>query len=291
MLGLPPEAQSQSLTTITSLITVTTPTSITKTSTSETTSIETYTTTVTSTSLVGSPKTLLKENVRLKVPGAGYGCFVDYRNFRAHDGDVVSFNLAAPAEFTVYIMGDKDYQTWEKAGKCSPGAVSDFSGGFSVTSYVEDLVMSRDGIYWVVLLNSSHTNTVTVQLNVQITGTATIMAVTTTTGHIQQKYSTATLPTTTTIVQTSRRTEQVMFGIPFLMLLAIVGVVVVIVAGVLAFTLMSKRRPKSQRSASSMEPELSSSAIPQVGKKFCISCAAELPQEAKFCNKCGATQP
>jgi hypothetical protein len=157
---------------------------------------------------------------------------------------VVSFNVTAQKEFSIYFMGSTDYQRWHAAGQCSPGGVSDFSGGFGVTSYVHDIVVSKDDVYHVVLLNFSHDSPVEIQFGVQITGTATASEVTTRTAHTQTQITLLQLLITTTMVQTSLRMEQVLFGIPFFMFLVIVGIVVLGVVGVLAFALISRKRSR-----------------------------------------------
>lgn len=63
------------------------------------------------------------------------------------------------------------------------------------------------------------------------------------------------------------------------LLLAIVGVVVVLVIVALLVRRSSSR--KSKPTPSKQKP----------AGTFCINCAAPLPLGAKFCNKCGATQP
>ena len=249
MLRMPPEAKSQSLTTITNLITVTTPTSVTKKSTFQSTSIETYTTTLTSTSLLSKPYVIVNEGVvavEAVGPGRGPGdCNGEIRTLSAQKGDILALNLTAPTEFTVYVMNDETYTTWRQTGKCNPGIISEslLAFAFSVTSFVDNIVIPKSGQYHIAFLNFSTSSSVNIRFSAKITGVATPSTVTTTTDHIVEQRSTTTFPATMTIIQTSSspQTQVGTFAGQETLMLG-TGVAVVLVAFISTVLLLRRRK-------------------------------------------------
>jgi uncharacterized repeat protein (TIGR01451 family) len=62
--------------------------------------------------------------------------------------------------------------------------------------------------------------------------------------------------------------------------IAIIALIIAIAAAVI---FIRKRKAASLKA-------LGEAHAPQIGKKFCVSCGTEIPIDAKYCEKCGATQ-
>lgn len=280
-----PEVYSQGVTTITSY--TTTPTTVTsiRMSIVPTTSTATFTRSDTTTSFLTQPKRLFSEAIVLKPPGPSYSCWVDQRGFTAKKGQVVSVNLESKSEVSLYVMTEKDYWSWDKTGKCSPGEVSDFTGAFDVTSYSKQLVIGNDGKYRFVFLNFG-SGTATIQFKAEVVGVAYETTLVVTSGVVSLQYFTETMTLTTMATRAMVRTEQVGFSLGQSSSLIVAVVMIVTISVVVVIVLRRRGHEKPVGAAESSAPVISQLAA----KRFCINCGTQLPAEVKFCNKCGSKQ-
>jgi hypothetical protein len=210
-------------------------------------------------------------------PGSNYGCWLEHFPFTATKGQVISGQLTSSIAISFFVMREDAFKKWDNTNRCDV-RVDTMVKKEGITSYSLSLNISNDGQYEFLFLNFSPNTEAQVEFDVGIEGGS----VTTITRPI---YSSTSAATVLTVTQTSSfaRTEEVsllQFDSNNIFLVAIMAVVVVVivVGGFVAFRKFSGKGKTG-------------SVTLQKGEIFCINCAAPLPQGAKFCNRCGATQP
>ena len=280
-----PETHGQAFTTITSY--TTTPITVTsiRISIVPITGATTFTRSDTTTSSLTQPRKLFSEYIVLASPGPNYGCRPENRAFSAKKGQVVSVSIESNNEVSLYVMTEKDYKNWEKARKCSPGEVSDFTGAFDITSYTEQLVIANDGWYRFVILNFG-SGTAAIRFKAEVVGVAYEATFVVTSHVVSLEYSTETITLTAMATGKVVRTEQVGFSLGQNSLLIVAVVSLVAISVVVVILLRRRGHEKPVAAAEVGAPAESQLAA----ERFCISCGAPLPATMKFCNKCGSKQ-
>jgi hypothetical protein len=309
-----PAANSQNVTTITSLQTITTETVVTKfsVSTTQSTGYSTITTTQFATSSLAQPKRLLVYHENIRAPGEEYGCLFAHTTFAAQAGDVVKGTISSDNEINFYVMSQKDYDKWNSLGTCGV-YVTTIVEEVVVGTYPIEFVIPANGRYQVVFLNFSHENDAKIDLSADIVGTAKESSVVVTRTYTQQSYSTQTAVVSTIVTRTatSLRTEQVgqvgfsMEGSSLLLMVA--GIVVGLVVVGILFVLRGRQK-KTAGGAVMYEPEAKAPPVaepspppepaapvqlsrgPPPAMKFCVHCGATIPSIVMFCTKCGRKQ-
>jgi ribosomal protein L40E len=190
-------------------------------------------------------------------------------------------SITSDTEVSFFVLSSDAYNAWINQKSCNVD--NPIEETYAVTSYSSDVVIPKDGVYEFLFLNFSKTRDAGVKFSALIAANAVVVSSIETKYITLQSYSTGTDSrfATRTLTSTSIGTEQVgMFSMGDQSLLLIVAVVA-IVAVVVGFMLY---RSRSRKGAPTI-------ARQQTAGSFCINCSNPLPQGAKFCNKCGATQP
>jgi len=282
LLSIAPTATSQSFTTITSLATVTTQATYT-----QATSYPVGTSTATST----MTETIVDETFTMSTIGSS-GCMVhEPISFSALKGQIVKGEIAVDIRdiLTVYILSDAQYAIWSTKHYCTPedAGTSALVRAFKVKSCALDWSVKKDGTYWLIIETwGPYTKECTITASVARYYSQAVTSV---------AYSTQSslLVLTATRTLTSIQTEQITQAFPSTEggMLGLVAIGIVAVVVVLFVVLVRRRRePSLPRTGSPpYAPPRPTAAAPQT-TKYCISCGSRIPQGARHCARCGASQ-
>jgi len=212
-------------------------------------------------------------------------------SFSALKGQTIRGTIAVDIRgiLTVYILSDAQYAIWSAKHYCTPqdAGTSAQVRAFKVTSYALDWSVKVDGTYWLIIETwGPYTKECTITASVARYYSQAVTSV---------AYSTQSslLVLTATRTLTSIQTEQVAQVLPGIEggMLGLVAIGIVAVVVVLFVVLVRRRRePSLPRTGSPpYAPPRPTAAAPQT-TKYCISCGSRIPQGARHCAQCGASQ-
>jgi hypothetical protein len=272
------QAFSQSYTTVTTKMTTSNYVSTTNT---QTTPVSSYATT-------NTIKTTIADSWTQSAVDARH-CLVEYYPINLDAGQALIGTIKADQKDSIvlYLLSEQQVNTWKAASPryCNPeeNQVSPIWYSGTVDTHVTEATLKYTaagaGLYYLVV-ETYYYKPVGISVNL-----ATQFGETTTVVLYQTVFSTAVYSFTQTMTSelieqlSAQATSNLGSGS---MLLVIILVVAVLGALIVVLAVRSSRRRSG--------PPATPRAQIDTSKRFCISCGAELPLQAKFCNKCGSTQ-
>jgi len=264
LMAITDQALGQSYTTITRLATITTQMAYTQAESVTAGSVVTTSTQQLSEAVysgsvsIGAPSTLMFCGEYLPL------------NFTAVAGQSLNVSLTSDNKVDVYLMNDQEYKAYTQRGgvdeDCKP-LTSPIIDKEDLTNTNFGLNIATSGTYYLILINLSRNSGVNMNVSVSLSSVSTatlnlqLFSATSTTV-IEELTQTSTFVQEQTIQSGGFSTGS---NLPLL-----VGIIIVIVAGVVGYVVFHGRKKISSG-------------------RTCGKCGAELALKAKFCKKCGAT--
>jgi len=208
------------------------------------------------------------------------GCVYKALRFNASQGDQISINIKSSSEIAVHIMSTTDYSTWVKKNNCT--VTSSLHSWQTVRTLFIDFTAPFTGDYELLFLNTSSDTPASVNLNLVNSS----QNVTTSRAPLTETHTAASTSTEVGPVQAKPFLDQ--YGLLIIVLLGLV-------TAALALLRRSRKEGSATRVARGREPGsagryLSPPPPHPVAVKACGNCGASIPQDARYCGECGATQ-